>query len=765
MKKLVLYLGSILLGIGLLMLLIWFGSVRLKGSVVDLAGQPLAGATVTGGLMPTASQADGTFTAWVPRWQTNTAELTVTAQNEQLTITAASLVDTISTEPLAVSYASPDYAALFGDEVMSDPALDDELLLGYNPDVDPSAVVLPILNQPEDLPPPVSESDFIVNAEGFEVVAGEVLVGWAEDTTAAQRTAVIEAAGATVRYDDPAARTSIAYSASNLAVTTVITQLEANSSVTGAMENYRLEPDVAPNDPDWKDQNKSWWLRELNAEPAWMMTTGQRTMVAVIDAGFQLDHPDLAGAFASTTMAFFAGAQPAVRPQHGTHVSGIIAARKDNNTGLSGIVPNARLVPIQLDNFGRLPTVFRMMAGWPNVRIANMSLGWGWAKVNRTRVASGLQPLTNAEMQAKADEYDQLIRPAFLDYYHKGGVVCKSAGNDYGLDARMNLLNFPEVIMVGSVDSDGTISSLSNIGSQVDIVAPGGEIWSTVAGSGYDYMSGTSMSTPAVCGTVAAIRSLRPNYGPMVIKRILERYGMPAKLKNQATYPQLDTWRALLGATKLYGVTGEVVGSNGLSLERALVTTQPSLWTVLTNADGEFILPYLKLQSYTVKAKSSDAEAEKITQAPALNADRVIELFFLLETEEEDEEENGNNNTNNTNTLDETDLNANDNANSTINDTGLGDAVTEETGGTTVLSNGLEVSAAGCALSGFDAPVITDEACPAGFKFSRETIACEQETCPASSIGRTYTLECKCADGQRGVYACDQLGYLVACIE
>src|SRR6185295_8943941 len=77
----------------------------------------------------------------------------------------------------------------------------------------------------------------------------------------------------------------------------------------------------------------------------------------------------------------------------------------------------------------------------------------------------------------------------------------------------------------GGYDKDDTFANFSNYGADVDIMAPGKCILSTVPGPGYAYMSGTSMAAPTVAGAVALYKSSRPNATPAEVREALRYLG------------------------------------------------------------------------------------------------------------------------------------------------------------------------------------------------------------------------------------------------
>ena len=92
-------------------------------------------------------------------------------------------------------------------------------------------------------------------------------------------------------------------------------------------------------------------------------------------------------------------------------------------------------------------------------------------------------------------------------------------------DGKPGALGGPRVFSWGSYDDDDSFANFSNYGSDVDIIAPGKCIWSTLPGGQFDYMSGTSMAAPHVAGAVALLKKMRPNLSPAEVKKGLQDLG------------------------------------------------------------------------------------------------------------------------------------------------------------------------------------------------------------------------------------------------
>lgn len=253
---------------------------------------------------------------------------------------------------------------------------------------------------------------------------------------------------------------------------------------------------------------------------------GQGVTVAIIDTGIDLDHPDLVSqlfvnpgeiagngidddgnGFIDDVSGYDFVDRDNVADDvngHGTHVSGIVAA-SDDGRGVTGIAPDARIVPIRVLGDDGSGSSFDVAAGIRyaadlGINIINLSLGGGFSTV----IDAAIQYATSL-----------------------GSLVVAAAGNESaaapGFPARFSANN-DSVISVGASDSSGRIAGFSNsVGRSgaVQIDAPGVGIVSTAVGGGYRRLSGTSMAAPHVAAVAALALSANPNLSASQLRTIL----------------------------------------------------------------------------------------------------------------------------------------------------------------------------------------------------------------------------------------------------
>ncbi|MFA9197195.1 MAG: S8 family peptidase [Aliarcobacter sp.] len=225
-----------------------------------------------------------------------------------------------------------------------------------------------------------------------------------------------------------------------------------------------------------------WGVKLLGVPSLWRETRGEGIKVGVLDTGIALEHPDLKSAILEARDFTRSPSQAYDAQGHGTHVSGIIAARRNAN-GIVGVAPESKIIMAKVLNDEGSGTSDDIVAG---IR---------WA------VETGADILS---MSLGSPEPDEEIHQALLLAISKGVFVITAAGNEGPeLDTVGYPAGFPEMVAVGSIDRQKQLSSFSSRGRQVDIVAPGDQITSCYPPRSYAVLSGTSMATPFVSGVVA----------------------------------------------------------------------------------------------------------------------------------------------------------------------------------------------------------------------------------------------------------------------
>ena len=232
-------------------------------------------------------------------------------------------------------------------------------------------------------------------------------------------------------------------------------------------------------------QQAGWNISAFDLPKAWRLTQGEGVRVAVLDSGCDLDHPDLKGNLLPGTNYVKPGKPPADDNGHGTHATGIICA-ENNDIGTVGVAPHTKVIPIKvLDRAG-------------NGSLENVAKGIRWAVKQKADIIS---------MSLGAPTKLQQVRKA-IQYAAKRGVpTFVAAGNAGNTKEVFYPAAYPETIAIGSINEEFDRSSFSNTGRNLDFMAPGSRIMSTVPDDWYAIMTGTSMACPWAVGIAALILS------------------------------------------------------------------------------------------------------------------------------------------------------------------------------------------------------------------------------------------------------------------
>jgi subtilisin family serine protease len=245
------------------------------------------------------------------------------------------------------------------------------------------------------------------------------------------------------------------------------------------VEVYALEGVKSKGVKTQPAQVVTWNIERVGATSSWGISTGDPVKVGVIDTGIDLKHPDLQANIKGGYNAIYPWKSPNDDNGHGTHVAGIIAAL-NNSIGVVGVGPNINLYAIKVLNASG--------SGY----LSDVIEGLDWARTNGMQVVN---------MSLGTSQDVESFHNAILNAYNAGVVIVAAAGNSGG--AVSYPAAYPEVIAVSATDQNNQIASFSSRGPEVDLAAPGVNIYSTYKGQSYATLSGTSMATPHVTGAAA----------------------------------------------------------------------------------------------------------------------------------------------------------------------------------------------------------------------------------------------------------------------
>jgi len=265
---------------------------------------------------------------------------------------------------------------------------------------------------------------------------------------------------------------------------------QAEKNLLKRAEVLRIDPDVEvfalgnvkiQGSKTQPAQILTWNIERVDAEISWEISTGDPVKVGVIDTGIDLSHPDLKANIKGGYNAIYPWKSPNDDNGHGTHVAGIIAAL-NNSIGVVGVGPKIDLYAIKVLNASG--------SGY----LSDVIEGLDWAVKNKMKVVN---------MSLGTDQHIQSFHDAIKNAYNAGVTIVAAAGNSGGTVTYPAA--YPEVIAVSATDESNQIASWSSRGPEVDLAAPGVNIYSTYKGLTYKTLSGTSMAAPHVTGAAALI--------------------------------------------------------------------------------------------------------------------------------------------------------------------------------------------------------------------------------------------------------------------
>jgi membrane-anchored mycosin MYCP len=254
-----------------------------------------------------------------------------------------------------------------------------------------------------------------------------------------------------------------------------------------------------------------WAQQLLDLDRTWPHSTGAGVTVAVVDSGVDADHPQLQGKVLPGADFFLVGDLPGNFDcvSHGTAAASIIAASAVPGVGFRGVAPDARILPVRITD-------------------RELTDGGTATPINPGIVAEGIRysadsgaKVINLSLSGYGDF--AVIRDAVTYAQSKDVLLVAAVGNrdDQGMVPSFPA-SYDGVLGVGSITIEGVRAQGSQVGSYVDLVAPGQDVVAASRVAGHHYWAGTSFAAPFVSGVAALVRAAHPELtGPQVADRLL----------------------------------------------------------------------------------------------------------------------------------------------------------------------------------------------------------------------------------------------------
>jgi hypothetical protein len=262
--------------------------------------------------------------------------------------------------------------------------------------------------------------------------------------------------------------------------------------------NREVRIAAATNDPFIDRQT---YLQQTHAVDAWSeVNRSDSIVVALVDTGVDLDHPDLKDNLVTGVNLIQPGQPPRDDNGHGTNVAGVIAAVGNNGKGVAGMLWKTSIMPIK--------------ALEPSGRGDEDKLGEGI----RYAVDHGADIVVLSVGLLRNDSFLQEI----VQYAEDHGVLLIAAsGNDEGRNIRYPAA-YPTVLAVGGIKENNAIAERANYGPELDLVAPW-SVFTTAVGGRYEYRDGTSMAAPQVAAAAAMIWTKYPDLKVHEVRNLLRQ--------------------------------------------------------------------------------------------------------------------------------------------------------------------------------------------------------------------------------------------------
>lgn len=375
---------------------------------------------------------------------------------------------------------------------------------------------------------------------------------------------------------------------------------------------------------------------DINICDAWSISEGNGINVAVLDQGVDKTHNDLKDNISSLSFDTQNGTSPSVFTNgrnHGTHVAGTIGAEKDNNLQIVGVAPQSEIMSIS-----------HTLSITPNIseELAN-GINWAWQ--------NGAHIINNSWGDQGGQFFDQLHSALLEDAINNalnngrnglGTILVFASGNQSpAIDYPAN--SNPNIITVGAITSSSNRSNFSGFGNELDVVAPGSSILSTIPNQGTASWNGTSMAAPHVAGVAALILSVNPNLSVQDVNDIIESTAQKVgnynysnnsnrpngTWNNEMGYGLVDAYAAVQMAQSYSNATLETLDylcyNPPTTLNLSNNNNNPVTWQTSSNVS----IVAQSNSAITIKASSATASGEGWVKATLSNGTVLQEEFWV----------------------------------------------------------------------------------------------------------------------------------------